>query len=222
MFVFVHIPKTAGTALADIFSYSTSRKVYFDYTGWEKMQYYCSPDPDISRHRNFIERNFCAIFGHFTLDKYYDFFSESKYLICFRDPVDRIISHYNHVANDRELSDPLTKYVSDEDGIVDFASDPVVCRAQIAHMGSRSIKDLDFIFFQDSMAEGLSVFDRKFGMSLSMYSSHRSNDASARKAVSFPNFDVRIRDKLAKLAEEEYDFLASARTRYNEIIASNY
>lgn len=100
-FVFVHLPKTGGTAVENI--------LRFDNRVWHKSDYKC-PNPE----------NFDILMGHFHRN-YYPY---SPRITILRHPIERIISHYSTWKRRLEIgkttvigkpstqmSFPLTSYI---------------------------------------------------------------------------------------------------------------
>ncbi|MEO6713928.1 MAG: sulfotransferase family 2 domain-containing protein, partial [Mycobacteriales bacterium] len=122
MFISIHIPKTAGTALAYIFDYGSGRRILYDYSD----DYSNATMDDLAwwtAHKPFIERQFDFIHGHFFYRKYAELFAaDGVFLACLRHPVERIISQFNHVYFEANPHDWQYQAIRD-DGltVVDFA-----------------------------------------------------------------------------------------------------
>lgn len=90
MLVFVHIPKTAGTTLHKILSHQYPRVfIHHDTDG----------PPDAALAARIREKNPQLIMGHFSVGLH-QFLPELRYVTCLREPVSRIVSHYQHALND--------------------------------------------------------------------------------------------------------------------------
>lgn len=90
MIAFVHIPKTAGTTLHKIISHQCSRiLIHHDSHG----------PPDAALADRIQKTNPDAIMGHFSVGLH-RLVPELRYVTCLREPVSRIVSHYQHSLND--------------------------------------------------------------------------------------------------------------------------
>lgn len=90
MLAFVHIPKTAGTTLHKIISHQYPRIfIHHDSNG--------PPSADLAKH--IIERDPQVVMGHFSVGLHH-FLPEIRYITCLREPISRIVSHYQHALND--------------------------------------------------------------------------------------------------------------------------
>ena len=169
MIVFAHIPKTAGTSLAQSFEASCFRRVLFDYTP-DYDNVVMKPDEEafFTRHKEFIVDRFDYIYGHFYVSKYKKVFPSAQYVTCFRHPVDRILSQYRHLFAYRGHSknDYADRIMAGKMSVVEFASQPNVHDAQTVHLGGYSLSDLDFFFLAEQLVDGVHAFNELFGRHL--------------------------------------------------------
>jgi len=95
-FIFLHIPKTAGTTINSIL-FSNFPKEHICYCYANKANDMWEP---IERIRNMSEGKRKAhkvVISHHRFGLHRLFGSEYKYFTLFRNPVDRIVSHYHYV-----------------------------------------------------------------------------------------------------------------------------
>ena len=166
MFVSIHIPKTAGTALAKIFDETSMRRIMFDYgSEWDLTSVRTCPS-EVKEHRDFIQTYFRYLHGHFHYCKYANIFSDSPVITTVRDPVDRVISQYLHVLRSGDRNIKQHKLVMDgEISVVDFAKFKYIGNAQWYYLEGRPIRDYDFIFVQERLEYSLSKFCERFRVS---------------------------------------------------------
>lgn len=87
--IFLHIPKTAGTSLRNLFvDRYPARELAFMY-GEEKAF--------TDSAKNFPEAQ--ITYGHLKYGVHEDMNAEARYYTILRRPVDRVVSFYNHMAN---------------------------------------------------------------------------------------------------------------------------
>ncbi len=162
MFISIHIPKTAGTALSYIFDYGSGRRILYDY----KDDYSNATMDDLAwwtTHKPFIERQFDFIHGHFFYRKYADLFPDGIFLACLRHPVERIISQFNHVYFEANPNDRQYRAITEDKlTVVDFATFDGVRDAQARHLEGRDISDYDFVFISESLDESLRAFQDRY------------------------------------------------------------
>jgi len=158
--VFVHIPKTAGTALGQAFDYATGRRVFWDYDRQyrfaEKIQ------PEIRDNIGFIASYFEMIYGHFFVTKYRALLPDARYFSCVRHPVQRTISQYYHAGSDSGTW-PGDKIASGEMNVLDFARIDMIGSAQTRHLAGMDLKDLDHLFITERLNASVAMFHKKHG-----------------------------------------------------------
>jgi hypothetical protein len=90
MLAFVHIPKTAGTTLHKIIAHQYPRVfIHHDSDG----------PLDSALTTRIREENPQAVMGHFSVGLH-SLIPEIRYVTCLREPISRIVSHYQHALND--------------------------------------------------------------------------------------------------------------------------
>ena len=90
MLAFVHIPKTAGTTLHKIIAHQYPRVfIHHDSDG----------PPDAALAARIQENRPQVVMGHFSVGLH-QFIPELRYVTCLREPVARLVSHYQHARND--------------------------------------------------------------------------------------------------------------------------
>lgn len=172
MFVSIHIPKTAGTSLGNVFDYSSGRRVFWDYD--ESYRFAQELQPEIRDNIDFIKSYFKFIHGHFYYSKYAEILKDAKFLTCVRHPVDRIVSQYNHVAYSSGGTDwriPLIR--EGKMNVVEYArTDKNISSAMARHLMGRPLKEYDQVFVTERLQEGLNVFSKKFDFRLVVGAEH--------------------------------------------------
>ncbi len=164
MFVSIHIPKTAGTALAKIFDDTSSRRVFYDYVPGRDIVEIRSCPEDVRKNKGFIESYFKYLHGHFHYLRYADVFASSPFITTVRDPVRRVISQYLHIYRSGDRKIKMHQQVMDgEMNIVEFSQRKYIGNAQWHYLEGRPIKDYDFIFVQEHLDESLRKFCARFG-----------------------------------------------------------
>ncbi len=158
MIISIHIPKTAGTTLANYFDHSFSRHVYFDY------YQHIPRDEDRAQvilHKDFLRR-FKMIHGHFHYKKYEGIFDDASYITCVRHPVDRMISNYRHILRIKDETKPSYQFMKQNGfDVVTFASFPSMTRAMAIYLEGKPINEYDFIGLSEELGvtiEMLEVF----------------------------------------------------------------
>ncbi|SKB14092.1 hypothetical protein PL11201_580084 [Planktothrix sp. PCC 11201] len=163
-YISIHIPKTAGTTLGYLLDYGTSRRILWDYCpDYSNALLKPQEKEYLLKHKEFIEKQFDVIHGHFYYSKYSWLFPNAKYITCVRHPVARVISHFQHIMNEKNEQDYLYQAVkSNQIDIIDFASIYDIGNAHTVHLKGQSIQDYDFIFINERFDESFYLFQKKF------------------------------------------------------------
>lgn len=163
MFVSIHIPKTAGTALAKIFDDTSLRRIIYDYGTERDLTAARTCPAEVREHRDFIQSYFKYLHGHFHYFKYADVFTESPVIATVRNPVDRVISQYLHILRSGDRNNWRHKQIMDgEMSVVEFSKYDFIGNAQWHYLEGRPIKDYDFIFVQEFLELSLDKFCARF------------------------------------------------------------
>ena len=216
MFVFVHIPKTAGTALGYGFDYSTNRRVFWDYS--PNYEFPDKLQPEIRDHMDFISTYFKAIYGHFFVTKYMETLPDANYLTCIRQPVSRVVSQYFHAAHDGR-SWQGKAIANGEMNAVEFARSEMIANAQYQHLKGKDLEDFGHIFITERLAPSVSLFSRKFDFKFQVgiptLNTKENRDKSSSRSATHVNSKIlpvteRDRQKIFQLCEMDNDIYRRA------------
>lgn len=162
MFISIHIPKTAGTALAYLFDYGSGRRIFYDY----KDDYSNAKMDDLAwwqGHKDFLVRHFDFIHGHFFYEKYAELFPDADFITCLRHPVDRILSQFNHIYFEANPNDWQYQAIKQRNlDAADFAAFDGVRDAQARHLKGRDIEDYGFVFITEWLPLTFKAFQIKY------------------------------------------------------------
>ena len=117
-YFFVHVPKTAGTSfrksLAEKFVLIGDYGVDSPVTSRVVKQFvYTKPDRFMLKMQ-FIEGRAQWITGHAPIYRYLDFVSAKHVFTFVRNPIEQILSHYNHFAKHSTFQGTLEDFINDE------------------------------------------------------------------------------------------------------------
>lgn len=191
--VSVHVPKTAGTTLAQVMDRVFNRRVLYDYDGYERPT---EADPAIQANATFVSSYFASIHGHFYARKYFDVFPDASYVAVVRHPVERVISQYIHEFTDGSSQAWYHDAIkSGRMDVVEFAAQPGVGDAMSLHLEGRPLSAYALLLLTEDMWTSVHLLarmvrpfsvERHFGSSLP-----RSNEARIKRETL--NFDERTK-----------------------------
>lgn len=222
---FIHARKTGGT------SFHSVVKKAFNYEDNDICD--LRSEVDLKAKKSLEERTkylrqFNFISGHFV-GAYYDLKDEYKAYMIFRNPVDRVISAYNHVQND--LRDPLRKHVAGFNFLKCITNSMVKSEFQnhqtkllLANMANLYLKDeclddlkpiiiqslenLFFIGINDDLDLSKAMLMKKLGQKIEIFESPRVNTKITKKGISKNDLDdneITEIKRLNELDEFTYD-----------------
>ena len=157
--VFVHIPKTAGTALREaLFEARKDTVTLCDYgrdsalTHPIILRHLLSPEGSARRLRAALgyERPI-TLSGHIKADRYVKSFGPASLVTFMRDPVARVVSAYLHMSRNGSYTGSL----------IDFVEQPRHRDVQAAHIGATPLRDFLFVGLQEGFEQDVAALGRR-------------------------------------------------------------
>lgn len=119
--LFVHIPKTAGTSFrmaAEI--YFDKANMFYDYTpnspetSVEVINNVYKNNDIYSLYEDISKHQYSFLSGHFNISKYSPIYELMNIVSFVREPVQQVISHYNHFKNNYGYDKKLLEFAQEE------------------------------------------------------------------------------------------------------------
>jgi hypothetical protein len=208
-FLFVHIPKTAGTS----FRQSTEAQ-YPSMNDYGKesnhtseiIKDYCYNKRDMHTLKKIFSTKKYFLSGHFPSQKYIDFV-DTRHIISFvRDPLEQVISHYNHSV----------KYLGYEGEFDEFIVITRHNNIQKRYLNSLPVSLYGFIGLTSSYDESLSFINEAYDLNVEVKHSnvgHQKTQTQAsltskqREIIETSNFqDVILLNQVKTLFKERLTF----------------
>lgn len=186
-FLFVHIPKTAGTSFrAGLYRYIASDSFYSgiasispafaDFLGRRKMihdygskSHFTHPyiakrteltDEDLDKLNILINKTGSrGIVGHFSVSKYRRLFDNSQIATFVRDPVDRVISEYFHSVAHHNYRGEL----------IDFAQQKGQKNRQFKLLYGVDIETIGFLGITESYNDSMALLRKQYGVDIPVF-----------------------------------------------------
>jgi len=166
--ILVHVPKTAGTRLRGLIQQVYGHEnVYGDYTNNELRLYYGAKIPMASL-RKIKRRQAQVVLGHFDVDKYLTAYPNAFYIIWLRNPISRLVSHYNFwketLKFGKSCHNPVhTKVVNKKMSFMEFARLPELRNHMSVFAGSLPLADYGFVGITEHFAEDVQFLAQHLG-----------------------------------------------------------
>ena len=164
--LFVHIPKTAGTSFRH--ALDEFGGVCCDYgkqsqetTGLIQEKIYQSKDEFLA-YECFMASDYEWLCGHFPVNKYLNWFSSRNIVVFVRDPIEQVISHYNHYVS----------YFGFKEDFTTFCNKPMAQNIQSRHAAGIPVELLGFVGVTEKYHDSLTLLNQQLQSS---YAQRKSN-----------------------------------------------
>ena len=163
LIVSVHVPKTGGV---------TFREALAELAGAHMVQDYADqPLAPRSAWRRLRERlrkvelppGTRVVHGHFVAAKYWRVYPEARYVVWFREPIERLVSHYHYWQREPDLAHPLCRRLVEEKlSLEAFAALPELRDVHARFLGGVPVERFAFVGLTERFDEGMELFARAF------------------------------------------------------------
>lgn len=117
IFFFVHIPKTAGTSFRTALQQNSSVRMLYDYgeSSTETSHELINVAPQLLKHDNpiFHDDKYNFLCGHVDYHRYGHCVAPSNVISIVRNPVERIVSEYQHLKRHGGLTASFQEFCSE-------------------------------------------------------------------------------------------------------------
>nr|WP_299241743.1 sulfotransferase family 2 domain-containing protein [uncultured Halomonas sp.] len=187
---FVHIPKTAGTSFRlGAERYFGKERVCYDYTPHAKDTSECirklvyENNDKQGLYREMEELGYLLLSGHVPLKKYARGTSLDRCFTFLRDPVQRVVSEYEHFVRNYSYNEAISVFCQD-----DNFSDK-----QSKMLKGIPVQAIGFVGVTENYKRDMSLFNYKYGTSI---------------AILQENIGKKKLSKKYRLNEKDYEIVA--------------
>lgn len=160
-YLFVHIPKTAGTSFRDSLQEVFGDGLYCDYgvdepTTSPVILDYIHKRNAYPEFGDFLaqQKKAICLSGHYPIKKYAPLFPIHQVMLFMRDPIQRVISQYEHVCRVEKITESLES----------FCSKPAHMNLQSRNIGRTPYHLIGFIGLQEFYSESLQMLRSQMGL----------------------------------------------------------
>jgi len=159
-YLFVHLPKTAGTSFRDSLGEIFGDGLYCDYGSDETTSpavvEYIHKRNAYPEFGSFLaeQNKLICLSGHYPIKKYGPFFSIKNIMLFLRDPIQRVISQYEHMKRVDGLKDSFEVY----------CTRPNHVNLQSRNIGRAPFNLIGFVGMQEFYRESLQLLSAQSGL----------------------------------------------------------
>lgn len=199
--LFVHIPKTAGTSFRKSLE-KADCEMFYDYAAENPVtsKVVCSfiyEQNDFLKFKAYFDKPLGRVLsGHFALNKYSNFVDSNAIVTFVREPVQQVVSHYNHHV----------KLSNFEGSITDFIHSDKFKNNQSKMLASLPLSLIGFVGVTESYQESLNCLQRFSG--LEVLELHDNVNLSP--SVQVTALDARLKKEIEDLNRQDVELYKNA------------
>ncbi len=171
MILSIHLPKTAGTAFAELLQRAFKTRLLRDYGDHVGLN---TPEENRRRavriaearaQRDELLRDFDVIHGHYTADKYAGLFPRADFVAFFREPYQQTLSQYEYILRHPEIDNPGVKLFHE----VRPTRAEFIARAgnhQAIYLGAVDLGELAVVGLTEQYERSVALFETVLGRKL--------------------------------------------------------
>ena len=198
LIVSIHVPKTGGETFRDILEELTEGHLQRDYGDRPLAPMSVRQRLRLATARPHLEPGTRAVHGHFIATKYWRRYPDARYMAWFREPVERLASHYYYWKRKPDRKNPTCARLIEEDlSLEAFAALPEMRDVQARFLGEVPPERLAFVGITERYDESIDLFRRAFYPELPA-SAERTN-ANPERGGDHYDLDPSVRATIAGL-----------------------
>lgn len=217
LIVSIHVPKTGGETFRDILEALTEGHLQRDYGDRPLAPLSLRQRYRLATARPQLEPGARAVHGHFIATKYWRRFPDARYMAWFREPVERLASHYHYWKRKPDRQNPTCRRLIEEDLTLEaFAALPEMRDVQARFLGEVPVAKLAFVGLTERYDESMELFRHAFYPGLAA-KAQRTNANPDREDGGY-QLDPATRASLEALNAADTRLYAEARQRFEALL----
>ena len=214
--VSVHVPKTGGGSFRAVLEAYADGRLQRDYADRPLAPASARQRLVRALSRPRLEPGTRVVHGHFIATKYWRRYPDARYIAWFREPVERLASHYHYWKRNPDLQHPVCRRLIEEDlSLEAFAALPEMRDVQSRLLGEVPVDALAFVGITERYDDSLELFRSIFGLSLEAQAA-REHVNPERNGDRY-QLDPAVRSLIAELNAADVQLYPHALTRYEEL-----
>jgi len=218
LLVSIHVPKTGGISFREILEELADGRIEHDYddrplapaSPWQKFRR--------ALRRPTLSPDTRVVHGHFVATKYWRRFPDARYLAWFREPVERLVSHYHYWQREPDPENATCRRLLEERlSLVEFAAVPEMRDVHARFLGEVPVEALAFVGITEAYDSSLELFRRAFCPERRIEASQRNTNPE-RTGKTY-ELEPDVREALAALNRKDLELYERAVARQRELLA---
>jgi hypothetical protein len=220
LIVSVHVPKTGGISFREVLEELADGHIERDYDDRP-----LSPTTRWQRIRRALRRTALApgtrvVHGHFVATKYWRRYPEARYLAWFRQPVERLVSHYHYWQREPDPENANCRRLHDEKlSLEEFAAIPEMRDVHARFLGEVQVDALAFVGITEAYDASLELFRRTFCPERAIAASQHNTNPD-RPGATY-DLEPGVRDALEALNRADLELYERAVARHRELLTAH-
>ena len=218
LIVSIHVPKTGGETFRDILEALTEGHLQRDYGDRPLAPPSIRQRIRLATARPQLDPGTRAVHGHFVATKYWRRYPDARYIAWFREPVERLASHYHYWKRKPDRKNPTCQKLIEEDlSLEAFAALPEMRDVQARFLGEVPPERLAFVGITERYEESIDLFRRAFYPALPA-TTGRVNVNPERDGDRY-DLDPAVRAEIERLNAADMKLYPAALERFERLLA---
>ncbi len=205
--LFIHIPKTAGTSFRIAAEeYFGKENTFYDYTllsdeTSKEIKTAIYDANDLYQLYSMISKSEDSFLsGHYSVEKYDRVYSALNIVSFVRNPIEQVISHFNHYKN----------YHNYKKEFVDFMKEPRFRNTQHSMLHRRPLAYYGFLGLTEEYATSIEMFNALYGTELLPIYANTKSEGS----LKIEDIDKKTQDQIKRLNSKDIKLYESIKKQF--------
>jgi hypothetical protein len=220
LIVSVHVPKTGGVTFREALEGLAEGHLVLDYDDRP-----LAPRSLVRSLRERLRRvelppGTRVVHGHFVASKYHRRYPGARFVTWFRDPIERLASHYHYWLREPDPKNPTCRRLLEERLTLEqFGALPEMRDVHARFLGGVPVEAFAFVGLTEAFDAGMELFQRLFGPARPLEVGRRNANPDRRgERYELP---PGVREALAANNRRDLELYARARARYEALRAGS-
>jgi hypothetical protein len=220
LIVSIHIPKTGGETFREILEALTEGHLQRDYGDRPLAPLTLRQRARLATARPHLQPDTRAVHGHFIATKYWRRYPDARYMAWFREPVERLASHYHYWKRKPDRQNPTCQKLIEGDlSLPAFAGLPEMRDVQTRFLGDVPPSKLAFVGVTERYDDSIDLFRRAFYPGL-LAATERVNANPEREGESY-DLDPAVRLEVERLNAADMALYDAVVARFEALLAEH-